>query len=284
MRQLRVAYYQILLTNCCVVNSCMTFAFDLISDLHVETWDQFDWDGQPTSPYCVVAGDVSRDHEQVAQTLAHLSDCYAGVFYIDGNDEHRYQLEDLAGSYRSLKNKLKKLDGVVYLQDNVVIINGVAILATNGWWSYDFDTTIDYEESQVWYQEYTQSTQSSADAITGIAYHDAAYLNSSIHKLQTHKEVKSIVIVSHTLPSARLCSHDTDLVNTARFNCMGNPHLQQVLDEDTENKIQVWAFGHYHRPVDRDFDGIRYVSNPRGRGNTPWSQPAYYPKRIEVKI
>jgi UDP-2,3-diacylglucosamine pyrophosphatase LpxH len=152
----------------------MTFAFDLISDLHVETWDSFDWAGQPTSPYCVVAGDVSRDHDQVAQTLEHLNNCYAGVFYIDGNDEHRYQLEDLAGSYRSLKNKLKKLDGVVYLQDNVVIINGVAILATNGWWSYDFDTTINYEESQAWYQEYTQSSQSSADAITGIAYHDAA--------------------------------------------------------------------------------------------------------------
>ena len=262
----------------------MTFAFDLISDLHVETWDSFDWTGQPTSPYCVVAGDVSRDHVQVAQTLEHLNNCYAGVFYIDGNDEHRYQLEDLAGSYRSLKNKLKKLDGVVYLQDNVVIINGVAILATNGWWSYDFDTTIDYEESQAWYQEYTQSTQSSADAITGIAYHDAAYLTNSIRKLQTHQEVKSIVVVSHTLPGAWLCSYDPDLANTARFNCMGNPHLQQALDEDSENKIQVWAFGHYHRPVDQDLNGIRYVSNPKGRGNTPWSQAVYYPKRIEVEI
>jgi UDP-2,3-diacylglucosamine pyrophosphatase LpxH len=262
----------------------MTFAFDLISDLHVETWDPFDWTGQPTSPYCVVAGDVSRDHVKVAQTLEHLNECYAGVFYIDGNDEHRYQLEDLAGSYRSLKNKLKKLDRVVYLQDNVVIINGVAILATNGWWSYDFDTTINYEESQAWYQEYTQSSQSSADAITGIAYHDAAYLTNSIRKLQTHLEVKSIVVVSHTLPGAWLCSYDPDLADTARFNCMGNPHLQQALDEDTENKIQVWAFGHYHRTVDQDSGGIRYVSNPRGRGDTTWSQAAYYPKRIEVKI
>jgi hypothetical protein len=52
----------------------MTFAFDLISDLHVETWDSFNWTGQPTSPYCVVAGDVSRDHVQVAQTLEHLNE------------------------------------------------------------------------------------------------------------------------------------------------------------------------------------------------------------------
>jgi len=262
----------------------MTFAFDLISDLHVETWDKFDWTDQPTSPYCVVAGDVSRDHELVYQTLDHLSECYAGVFYIDGNEEHRLQLEDLGQSYRNLRDQLKKLDGVVYLQDNVAIINGVAILATNGWWSYDFDPVIEYEESQAWFQKYTQTSQSAADSITGIAYHDAAYMTNSVRKLQTHQEVKSIVAVTHTLPGAWLCNHDPDLVDQPRFNCMGNPHLQMALDEDTENKIKVWAFGHYHRPADREFGGIRYVSNPRGRGNTPWSQPVFYPKRIEVEI
>lgn len=262
----------------------MTFAFDLISDLHVETWDGFDWTDQPTSPYCVVAGDVSKDHNIVIETLRHLSRCYAGVFYIDGNDEHRDHLDDLAASYRNLRDAIKNIQGVVYLQDNVAIVNGVAILATNGWWSYDFDATIDYDESQAWFCKYTQSSQSSADAITGIAYHDAAYMRNSVKKLQTHKEVKSIVMVSHTLPSARLCNHDPDLSDVPRFNTMGNPHLEMALDEDTENKIKVWAFGHYHRTVDRDFGNIRYVSNPRGRGNTPWSQPAYYPKRIEVEI
>jgi hypothetical protein len=263
----------------------MTFAFDLISDLHVETWDSFDWSDQPTSPYCVVAGDVSRDPDLVCKTLDHLGSCYGGgVFYIDGNDEHRYSLEDLGGSYRRLKNKIERLKNVVYLQDNVVIINGVAILSTNGWWSYDLDPTQDYDDCQRWYCEYTQSSQSTADAITGIAYHDAAYLTNSVRKLQTHQEVKSIVMVTHTLPSAWLCNHDLDLVDTPRFGSMGNPHTQQSLDEDTENKIRVWAFGHYHRPVDREFSGIRYVSNPRGRGDTPWSQPVYYPKRIEVEI
>jgi hypothetical protein len=262
----------------------MIFAFDLISDLHVETWNPLDWTDQPTSPYCVVAGDVSRDHDMVAETLEHLSGCYAGVFYIDGNDEHRYNLEDLGASYCSLKNKIDSINGVVYLQDNVVIINGVAILATNGWYSYDLDSTIDYDLSQEWYQDYTNSSQSAVESITNIAYHDAAYLANSVKKLQTHQEVRTIVVVTHTLPAAWLCGHDLDLANTARFNCMGNAHLQLALDEDTENKIQVWTFGHYHRPVDQEFGGIRYVSNPRGRGNTPWSQSVYYPKRIEIKI
>jgi predicted phosphodiesterase len=262
----------------------MTFAFDLISDLHVETWDSFDWTDQPTSPYCVVAGDVSRDHDRVIQTLEHLSRCYAGVFYIDGNDEHRNHLNDLAGSYKNIRSKIENLNGVVFLQDNVAIVNGVAILATNGWWSYDFDPMIDYDETQSWYCDYVNSNRSNADAITGIAYHDAAYLRNSVRKLQTHQEVRSIVVVTHTLPASWLCDHDPDLFGHPRFNCMGNPHLEMSLDEDTEQKIKVWAFGHYHRPVDRESGGIRYVSNPRGRGDTPWSQPAYYPKRIEVEI
>ena len=66
----------------------MTFAFDLISDLHVETWPKFDWTGQATAPYCVVAGDVARDRGRLLETLYHLGECYlGGVFYIDGNEE-----------------------------------------------------------------------------------------------------------------------------------------------------------------------------------------------------
>ena len=68
----------------------MTFAFDLISDLHVETWDTFDWTGQATSPYCVVAGDVARDRQRLLDVLTHLGQCYpGGVFYVDGNEEHK---------------------------------------------------------------------------------------------------------------------------------------------------------------------------------------------------
>ena len=48
----------------------MTMAFDLISDLHLETWDdELNFSGQATSPVCVVAGDISRDHATVKKFL-----------------------------------------------------------------------------------------------------------------------------------------------------------------------------------------------------------------------
>ena len=121
----------------------MIFAFDLISDLHVNTWDNFDWTHQPTSPYCVVAGDVSQDRKLLTQTLKHLGECYQGVFFIDGNDEHRNHLENLGQSYKDLRRYVDKFKNVVFMQENVVVINGVAFLASNGWWSFDFDLNLE---------------------------------------------------------------------------------------------------------------------------------------------
>lgn len=261
-----------------------TFAFDLISDLHIETWSDFDWTGQPTAPYCVVAGDISRDKNVVVETLKHLGEQYIGVFYIDGNDEHRYDLNDLAGSYRDLESAVKKIKNVVYLQNHVVIINGVALLATNGWWTYDFDPNIDMEQTVEWHKQKYNLINGTESVIHDVALHDSEYMRSSVHRLQTHRDVKSIVMITHTVPAPWIIQHDPQLVDTYRFNSMGNSHMERVYSADTENKIRAWCFGHYHSPVDRLQHGIRYVNNCRGRGNTEWANHVYYPKRIEIEI
>lgn len=263
----------------------MSVSFDLISDLHVETWNQFDWSGQATSPYCIVAGDVARNRERLLETLEHLGHCYpGGVFYVDGNEEHKDYYHNLGASYRDLAKDIESIPNVVYMQDNVVIIRGVALLGTNGWWTYDFDPVIDVETSVQSIQDHFGITNAQATGISGVAYNDANYMLNSVRKLQTHKEVGAIVIVSHTVPAPWIIAHDTDLVDTWRFNGMGNSHISRAIDEDTENKIKMWCFGHYHKAVDQELGGIQYLSNPRGRGNTPWRQVAFYPKRIEVKF
>jgi len=261
----------------------MTFAFDLISDLHVETWEPLDWHGQATSPVCVVAGDVAKTVDLTVETLQHLSKCYQAVFYIDGNDEHRWQLNDLDQSYQEITDKISNIKNVVYMRDNVVVINGVAILAANGWWSFDFDPTIDLDQARAHTQEYYQIPVSAIDSMSLAAYNDAAYLINSVKKLQTHPDVQSIVMVTHTVPAPWLVEHDIELSSSWRFNTTGNPHLALALENDTEHKIHTWCFGHYHQPVDRIANGIRYTNNCRGRGDTKWCQRPYYPKRIEIK-
>jgi len=261
----------------------MIFSFDLISDLHRETWSKFDWTGQATAPYCVVAGDIARDRVLVIDTLEQLSEVYSAVFYIDGNDEHKDYVDDLGRSYTELKSLIESIPNVVYMQDNVVIVNGVALLATNGWWTYDFDIGLDLNQSIEWMRSKDGITSHQASQYINQGLHDASYIINSVAKLQTQNDVKSIVLITHTVPDPRIITHDIELIDTWRFNSMGNPHMMSALAQDTEKKISTWCFGHYHRPVDMAIDNVRYVCNPRGKGNTGYSQAAYYSKRISVK-
>ena len=260
----------------------MSFAFDLISDLHVETWDQFDWHYQATSPVCVVAGDIARDRDTVTRTLRHLGKCYQAVFYIDGNDEHFNYFDDLGASYNDLVRRIKRIPNIVYLQDNVVIIDGVAILGTNGWWGFDFDLGIDAEQVDHWVQEKYHMSAAATKSIARMSNTDASYMIASVQKLQRHKDVRKIVMVTHTVPDPALIAHDIDLEGSMKFNTMGNRLMMQAMAADTENKIHTWCFGHYHGSVDQTRSGIRFVNNCRGRQHTKYSQHVYHPQRIVI--
>lgn len=261
----------------------MQFTFDLISDLHVETWDEpFDWTGRATSAHAVVVGDIAKDRDLLIQTLDNISRNYQAIFYIDGNDEHRNYVDDLTESYRDLYKRLKATPNVIFLQDNVVVVDGVAILGTNGWWGFDLDYGIDPEQSAEWYREKEALNSQAIDGIKRMSTTDANYMIASVKRLQTHQDVKKIVMVTHTVPNAALISHDISLEGTMRFNTMGNRYMEYVHGMDTEKKIHTWCFGHYHGDVDQFRDGVRYVNNCRGRNGTLWSKWVYHPRRITI--
>ena len=125
----------------------MAFAFDLISDLHVLPEDDFSWEGQATSLIAIVAGDVSKDRATTVAVLKEIASKYRQVFYLDGNTEHRYFLDDIPASIEDLENELNVIENLIYLNNKVVISNGIAILGTNGWWDYEFDQIDDIEQS-----------------------------------------------------------------------------------------------------------------------------------------
>jgi hypothetical protein len=262
----------------------MQFTFDLISDLHVDTWTTaFDWSGLATSSICVVAGDVARDRRTIFNTLQHLGQCYQAVFYIDGNNEHAGFAADLDSSYVEFSNKLSKIPNVIYLQDNVAVVNGVAILGTNGWWGFDFDLGVSAEQSMIWYGEKESLDTAQLRQIQQRSVEDAAYLMSSVKRLQTHNDIKKIVMVTHTVPDPALIDHDIDLTGHLKFNTMGNRYMMQAIASDTENKISTWCFGHYYGSVDQVRRGIQFVNNCRGKQNSPYSTSVYHPKRIVVE-
>lgn len=262
----------------------MQISFDLISDLHVDTWPEpFNWTGMATSVIAVVAGDVCRDRNMLVPTLEHLCQCYRTVLYIDGNDEHRYNLHALDESYKWLKDSLSRVQNLIFLHETIAVIDGIGFVGTNGWWTYDFHDVNTYDDTKKWFINQYKAEYQDACNVESAALKHVQYMCSSIKSLTRHKEVNQFVLVTHTPPKSELIDHDVSLSGTHMLNCSGNKHMHKVVEADTEIKINTWCFGHYHGDVDKEIQGIRYVNNCRGRGNTPWSKSVYYPKKIVIQ-
>jgi predicted phosphodiesterase len=264
----------------------MKIHFDLISDLHVDTWDEeFSWEGKATSLYAVVAGDISRDRSQLRPVLEEISKHYVMTMFVDGNDEHRWTLDNLAESYKTLKKELAGIPNFIWLQDDSLVIDNIGFIGTNGWTSFDFAEDNSYLENKKWMEQTYKISMFAGQQIEAMAMQDAGFLVKTVEKLQRHPDVKKIVVVTHFVPNVNLINHDIQLVNQpSRLNTTGNSFLSRCLEEDHEQKIDTWCFGHYHSDVDRVLNGVRYVNNCRGRGGTNWCKPVYYPKRIEVGV
>ena len=263
----------------------MKIHFDLISDLHVDTWNEdFSWEGKATSPYAVVAGDISRVRSELRPILQEISRHYLMTMFVDGNDEHRWTLDNLGDSYKTLKQDIGDIENFIWLQDDSLVIDNVAFVGTNGWTSFDFAEDKSYLENQRWMQETYKISMFAGQQIEAMAMSDAGFLCRTVEKLQRHPDVKKIVVVSHFVPNVELVNHDIQLVKqSSRLNTTGNSFLLRCLEEDHEKKVNTWCFGHYHSDVDTILNGVRFVNNCRGRGGTDWSKPVYYPKRIEVE-
>ena len=207
------------------------------------------------------------------------------TMFVDGNDEHRWTLDNLGDSYKTLKHDIGNIENFIWLQDDSLVIDNVAFIGTNGWTSFDFANDKTYLENKRWMEETYKISMYAGQQIEAMAMSDAGFLCRTVEKLQRHPDIKKIVVISHFVPNVNLINHDMQLVNQpSRLNTSGNSLLTRCLEEDDENKIKTWCFGHYHSDIDSVIDDVRFVNNCRGRGGTAWCKPVYYPKRIEVEV
>ena len=230
----------------------MKIGFDVISDLNLKPNELLSWEGKATSLYCIIAGNISNDLRTIHQILLHLSHFYQGVFYTAGTLEYE-GTSDISTRTNELLTVCKSIRNVAYLHNHVVIIDGIAIVGSNGWFN-----------DEVTYPLLT------LDAIENERYQDIGYLSNAIEKLQLHLDVKKIIIVSHSAPSHELFfGEEPDLIYSM-------PPLKLSLIKDLESKVTHWVYGHYDKTVDIVIDGINYVNNSYYKRNPYWA------KRIEI--
>ena len=231
----------------------MVVGFDIISDLELSYKHKLDWEGKPTSLFCIVAGNVTDDFKVLEETLEHLSAQYHGVFYIDGSREIG-SLVLQASKIDQIAKMSSRIKNVVYLHNNVVIVDGIALVAVNGWYG-NYKPIDENDEMRLAYH----------------AHEDQDYLHKTIEKLQLHVDVKKIVIISNCVPCAELFYGEEP-------NLPDYVGLNSALINDTENKIATWVYGSSNKIVDTNINGINYVNN------TCFNSNPYWPKRIEVEV
>lgn len=229
----------------------MKIGFDVISDLNLGPEEHFDWDGKATSLYCVIAGNISNDLRTIHQILLHLSQFYQGVFYTAGSLEYE-GVSNIETRTNEILTLTKTIRNVAYLHNHVVIIDGVAIVGTNGWLFNEFSHTL------------------LPTMIENERYQDLGYLSNSLEKLQLHLDVKKILIVTHSAPGYELFfGEEPDEIYSM-------PPLKLSLIKDLEGKVTHWIYGQYNKSVDIVLDGINYINNSYYKRNPYWA------KRIEV--
>lgn len=229
----------------------MKFGFDLISDLNLTVHSEFDWTSKPTSLFCIIPGNISDDVSVVYRTLRHLSTMYQGVFYIDGTLENQsvYERDTRVAELQKICGALKN---VVYLHNNVVIVDGVGLLGINGWAFSSGSITEDFHAKCY-------------------RYDDLMYLEKTLEKIQLHPDIKKLIVVSNCIPSKELLFGDTNGVTDDMYPTF-------ALDKDTEHKIVAWVYGNTDRFVEKTIGYITYYNNGK------FDKEPYYAKRIDVSI
>lgn len=260
----------------------MKFKFDLISDLHNDTWSQNDkinWEGLGTSLVAVVLGDVSNNIDDTYETVVDISKYYKYVVYVDGNNEHNGQLNIQERTYL-LKNKLSKYHNISVLNRGAIIIDGVAFVGANGWWTFNFcEPDISREECYLYFLQHGYYGQEFISEVLKTAKDDATILCEIVSKLNTDPAVKEIVMVTHTSPFKNF-NYIPEGYHPANYGRCGSSFLSTVFGFDPKEKIKTWCFGHLHTEIDQTIHGIRYICHPRGRSEDSPSNKFYYPKLV----
>jgi hypothetical protein len=239
------------------------FAFDLISDLYLKDWPQTDWSIEPTSLIAVVAGDLSSDLDHTVHELKKMAKHYRQVLYIDGDLEHNQSLEKVNTNRDYLAQQLKNTKNITYMHEHVLIINDVAFIAANLWWSPgDSNTNIN---DDTWFKEMQMLT---------LHHEDLNYLRYTVQRIQLCPDIKKCVLVSHTVPNRELILGGSD-------ENLASDASEWVEIEDHTGKIKTWCFGHWNRSVKLKVNNCEYVSNPKGKPSDSLGLK-YHPLRVVV--
>ena len=240
--------------------------FDIISDLHVDQWNdfQYDWKTKKVNNNVIIAGDLADDLDIAINELNKACEVYDNVLYVDGNHESTNHFDNLE-YVNDYINENVKYDNFYNLSNRDFVCEDWVIVGRCGWW--DFKLCEPYMSQQQSIENFDTSwstqnidKQTIVDNIIIKAYRDFNYL---LEKVDEYRDYK-ICIVLHTVPIKELMSdnypHDRNYVGH-----YGNSLMEKVI---YSKNVKCCIFGHNHDAKHKieKFQKV-FINNARGRKN-----------------
>lgn len=263
---------------------------DIISDLHVDHWDKdykskFPCCKTAHSPYylckegnkediLIIAGDISDDFNMSIEYLKdqlRSNTKYSKVLFVDGNHEHCSSYPELkcifemAGKTEEA-NKILQNDKLIFLHDDMYVIDDTAFIGVNGWWDYNrIDPDVIRPSVKNYFKEWRPDMTllqviKFIDKVAERSILDAEYVRHCISELNEMENIKNIVIISHSVPLREFASQHVLYTEL-------NTYFEELATSDLfdNGKNNYWIFGHTHKFNNKKVGNIQFISNPRGR-------------------
>ena len=134
-------------------------------------------------------------------------------------------------------------------RDDFFVNDEIVMIGVCGWWNGD-----------PFQEKITERARQECDIICKKLFH-----------YSTDSKIKEIIVVTHTVPKKRFAKEpDTD--HNSLFETL-------PLKKMSAGKLTTWIFGHNHQKFKVIIDGIKFISNPRGRPDD-FNRKKYLPIRI----
>jgi predicted phosphohydrolase len=249
--------------------------FHIISDIHLE-FAPFTLKSHPNKYNTdekeeinlILAGDIGYpEFKNYKEFITHTSKLYDNVFLICGN--HEYYKQSMEKVPEVIKNLIKDLKNVHFLNNDIILHNNVYIIGTT-LWSFIEDPTL-----SKYISDFKQIENFSVDKYNNLYQNNIEFLENSLNIVKNNN--KKCIIITHHLPSFSMI-HE-------KYKEYGN--MNQLFASNCENilnnfndSILFWACGHSHTYLRKNINGIDIICNPKGYP----SEYSMYDKKLLIKV
>ncbi|MFD2192039.1 metallophosphoesterase [Pistricoccus aurantiacus] len=246
----------------------------ILSDLHLEHFDEGRDIPREAVDAVVLAGDIHSAEFGLEWAAAHFSD--VPILYVPGNHEYYGgQIAELRSRMRATANRL----GIYLLDNDALVLGGMRFLGTTLWSDFclydglpEHDRERMYAKALAFMPDFSIIEEPVGEVFTPEA-------SQALHR-QARQWLETELAKPHDGPTL-VISHHAPLAECIPTQYQGDP-LSPAFASPLEalmGKMDIWIHGHVHEPVNLEIAGTRVIANPGGYPDE-FDPPLFQPRLV----